>query len=557
MVVVITVFVSLILAAQTPATPRDAVPVREGTAVIRGRVVAADTAAPLRRALVTLFGPPSTPQGRPTRSMTTDGNGRFAFTGLVPGKYVLSAAPGQLRGRYVAANRDGRPTSEPNDPIELAEGQTIDANVALPRSGAITGRVVDEFGEPITGANLRAYRVRGTSFVQQGAGYSYTDDLGRFRLHGLEPGQYIVGAEARGSHRPEVQGTTEGFVLTYFPSTLVQRDASRVSVASAQDTGDLEIQLVRTRTFRVSGSVMDSKGQPVLRPELQLLPLARGSGWSGSVTVEPNGTFTFHDVIPGDYRLNVRPRWYGPADERPSGGEFAHVPVSVAADVENLAIVTQPGVSVAGEIVFAEGRPPNIPPGLRVSAQQADPTIPMFGGQQGAAIDANLGFTLRDLFGPQYIRVWGGARGYSLKAVLAGGTDISDTPFEFKPGHSQRLQVVLTTRTSTLEGTVTDDKGDPVNGATLFMIPEDKGSWKQLSIRFRATGTRKDGSFSIPGVLAGRYFVIAVPRSRMVYGQEANAEFFEPLTKEATTVVIAEDEKRLVDVRLTSGSTER
>ena len=81
--------------------------------------------------------------------------------------------------------------------IDLADGQRTTANFTLSRGSAITGRVSDEFGDPITGARVQVLR----SQVQQGrrrlvpaTGGAQTDDTGSFRVFGLAPGEYYVSA---------------------------------------------------------------------------------------------------------------------------------------------------------------------------------------------------------------------------------------------------------------------------------------------------------------------------------------------------------------------------
>ena len=52
--------------------------------------------------------------------------------------------------------------------------------------------------------------------------------------------------------------------------------------------------------------------------------------------------------------------------------------------------------------------------------------------------------------------------------------------------------------------------------------------------------------------MAGRYFVAAVPRER-VGALPAGPEFFERLSKEATSLEIGDDEQRQVDLKLLAG----
>src|SRR5262249_38290987 len=145
------VLLSTTVIAQAPPV-RDRVPAADGTASVRGRVVAADTGEPLRKARVSLGA--STPVT--VNAVTTDNEGRFVFTALPAAQYTDTARnPGYAPTRYGAR----RPTSAPI-PIEVSEGAAVDGiELRMPRGAAISGRILDEFGDPIDRVVVNAERL--------------------------------------------------------------------------------------------------------------------------------------------------------------------------------------------------------------------------------------------------------------------------------------------------------------------------------------------------------------------------------------------------------------
>ena len=111
-----------------------------------------ETGASLRRAVVTL----SADGMREGRSATTDEAGRFEFKELPAARYALAAS----KAGYVMMRYGQRRAFEAGSrTLELATGQSVtNVQFNLPRGGVITGRITDEFGEPIAGTTVKVLK---------------------------------------------------------------------------------------------------------------------------------------------------------------------------------------------------------------------------------------------------------------------------------------------------------------------------------------------------------------------------------------------------------------
>jgi len=590
-------------APRAPAQPpRDVVRRAEptgpaGTGVIRGRVVSADTGSPIRRAAVTLSQVPpaggrgrgGTPAalapgsrgsgpssqvsaamsmsiGRP-RQATADLQGAFAFTGLPAGSYRIVASSNQYAPQYLSMAYGGRRpsgpgSSDPGRPIQLAEGESFDkAIIALPRGAVITGRVTDENAEPIVRVHVSAlFFPQGSSRgLRMGPG-SQTDDLGQFRIYGLQPGEHVVVAEAVRSNYvapdapPETEEDKIGFVATYYPGTADEGSAQRVRARIGTETPGIEIRLAQSRLYRVSGSAVDSQGRPLLHVNGQLMrrTAAMAGGSSFGFTTDEQGRFQMRNVPSGSYRLIIRQT--GPYRPGPQidPGEMATLPLTIAgADVENVLVMTTPGATIAGQIVFEQGPPAAAPGSIRVIATPGNPDE-MSGLQwpQPAIMKPDQTFTMKGLMGELLIRAAG--PDVYVKSVTVGNEDITDSVREFKA--NERVTITLTTRVSTVEGHVTDDAGAAAAEAGILIFSEDKASWRFNSVRTRRAAVDPEGDFRVTGLMPGRYLVAAVPRGRLsVPASDADASFFEELSKEATPIVLGEDEQRRIELKVAAG----
>src|SRR5579862_6349617 len=107
---------------------------KPGNGSIEGHVFNSVNRAPVRKATVNL----TTSQNQIWLVAETNAEGRFQFTALPPGTYKLSATQSGFFDH--AARR----------PIALGQDEHVaDAEIRLPPQGVITGRIVDEDGDPV------------------------------------------------------------------------------------------------------------------------------------------------------------------------------------------------------------------------------------------------------------------------------------------------------------------------------------------------------------------------------------------------------------------------
>jgi carboxypeptidase family protein len=470
---------------------------------------------------------------------------------------------------YGGKRPNGYGLSDQGQPVQLGEGQSFDKVViSLPRGGVITGRVTDENGEPLTRVQVYSlfFPPGSSRGVRMGPG-SQTDDLGQFRIYGLQPGDHVVVAEGMRNTfvppnaPPETEEDKIGFITTYYPGTPDEGTAQRVRARAGTETPGIEIRLLQDRLYRVSGSVVDSQGQPLPHVNGQVMRRTPGmtGGSSYGFNTDEKGQFQMRNVASGNYRLIVRqtrPFAPGPGPQA-DPGEMASLPLTIAgADLDNVIVMTTPGVTITGQVVFEQGPPspiPGMPGPLRVMAMVGNPEE-MSGLQppQPAVVKPDLTFTMKGLLGELLLRA--SAPSQYLKSVTVGSQDITDKPREFKA--NDRITITLTSRVSTVEGNVSDAAGAPMTDAGIILFSEEKATWRYSSARTKRSPVDPYAHFRITGLMPGRYLIVAVPRDRFNVPNfgDANSALFEELSKVATALVIGEDEERKVDLKVVTGS---
>jgi len=428
------------------------------TANIQGTAVDSVTGQPVPRAHVSLNG-----EKRYDALSTADG--KFSMGSIAPGEYTPSAE----RVGYV---EDPHPSSFM---LQVDEKKT-DVTVKLVPTGAIIGRVLDSEGEPVEGAQV----------VAEGGNEALTDDKGRFRIGGLQPGRYRVRAKSSvvSGSPPEIRtdGSEEVYdALTYFPG--------RVRVAPSVEVNGIDIHLVRAPILSVSGRVT---GVAPGTERASVTARAVSGGDQREVRIRKDGTFKFWKLDPGKYFIFVRADGTG-SDDIGS----AAVPVQVAgSNIEGIELRLAHTADLPGRLEFDDDKAKQSP---QMLIRLSDPAT--IAASESAAVDANGAFVLKNV-APGVYHVDLTANGVYVKSLRYGSTIVDGSILDLSYGVAGGdLSILLSSAVDTISGTVKDDH--PA-GTRVALVPAD-GS------RTRFGAVKPDGSYSFEGLAPGSYKLVAMP----------------------------------------------
>ncbi|MEZ5316905.1 MAG: carboxypeptidase-like regulatory domain-containing protein [Vicinamibacterales bacterium] len=522
------------LTAQVPR-PGEATVEPTGTARLACRVSVSqdDHQVPVRRAAVTL----RTSTGGLFETFT-DTNGQFEFPNLPAGDHTVSV---EKAGFIVAG-----PDFERSVGIRVGEGEQRTVEIRMVRAAALEGRVSTPAGEPARGvvvsATLIGYGPTGPR--PEAIRSATTDDLGRYRIHTLPAGEFFLAAapdalEAAANSGRAADPMT-GFARTYFPGTTFVDQARRVSIGRGESQTGLDIVMATVPLASMNGRVLDAAGAPPERFAVRVQPVGGVSGDVRGFSAVGSNTFTYPGVPPGAYWLLAS---VVGADGR---FEFAAQPFDVAAPGRQpeVVVTTAPVPAIAG-VVVTDDPGAQLPRGLRVVAVETLYELPFRADLGERPDEGTVGrdgvFRLGGLFGPRLFRVERLPPGWALASVERDGADISDRAVAFGPGEpATPVRLVLTRRTATLAGLVTDAAGTPIASARVVVFPEDAARRHQASRFIATTRSLVTGEYVIEGVLPGRYLV-ATARGLATGAWEDPATLTRLATSAVPVVVAAGD----------------
>jgi hypothetical protein len=324
---------------------------------------------------------------------------------------------------------------------------------------------------------------------------------------------------------------------------------------------------------------------------LTLHPKSRELGaFTRSAFRQGDGTFTIPDVPPGEYILTAfaAPPVETTPRQPPANREGAWMPVTVAGDDVSVGIQTNTGAVLSGRVIREGPMPPPPPfPGA----------VPMSPPSPQAAMRVMVGTRLHVIgasapgFDPgksEYSEEDGtfritGARGPmmlmassdvgAVKSIRRGATDLLGAPLELRGTERiDDIEIVLTTDTGYLRGSVTRADGKPALNAWVLVFSEDGRRWSAPFVSVSRTmgavppaggavapggiptpGTRAfaraPGDFFVGRLLPGRYYVATMAGAESGWFPTPDADLLASLKPKAVTVTIVAGEVATVQIR--------
>jgi protocatechuate 3,4-dioxygenase beta subunit len=468
---------------------------------IEGQVLNALTGAPLAGARVIFSrqqlyqrnstnGVPSivTSNGQPPEgSVEADPQGRFSFREIEPGLIYFAA---ELRGFGMPTPPD-QPTAA-GERMIVGEGQRIGGAVIkmLPEV-VIAGKVTDEYGEAVDRAEVTLYRalyLRGVRQLMR-AGVAQTDDLGQYRIPGVAHGAYYVSVTRRAVVR-SVGGQPAGapvepgmgYGTTWFPNAPGLAGASALLVDGAQPPY-LTMVLRRAKVFRLRGTLLDAGGQPAARAVMSLMPRGLESNASAGEMTVADGAFEVSNVPAGSYVLLAR--------SASLPGPMALLPVEVRdANVDGLKLQLSAGREIRGTV--------------KSDAALASFLVGLYPQGLGSVWGRTNGgaFSIRGVLPAVYsVDASGLCPNCYVKSVRYGGKEVSEDAVDFS--EDGQLEIEVSTRGASLQGTAVDRQGKPVPRAAIVLAPAAGTG------AIRTGVTDQAGRFSFASLRPGAYRIFA------------------------------------------------
>jgi len=260
-------------------------------------------------------------------------DGSYSLAGVKPGTYYVHAIfPGYI-DPYSQFTDEDFASTDPAIRARLAHIPTVTvtgtdsarADLRLERGGAISGRILYDDGSPAVGWTLAVIKPKSVddpadaaaaamapALAMMGAGQpSKTDDLGRFRVAGLAPGEYALRASltATGvgiSAANMGDGGSGVSLVVYTGDTFDRAQAKAIKITAGDEQPGVDITIPARKLHNISGRVLAKDDGHTLNVGQVALTAKDNPAVHATAAIRDDGSFRFEDLVPNTtYTLTV------------------------------------------------------------------------------------------------------------------------------------------------------------------------------------------------------------------------------------------------------------
>lgn len=476
--------------AQQP-TPR--------TALFRvsGIVVSTTGASALARARVSIM---NAKNPKDVQSVLTADDGRFEFH-VGDGKFALRGAK---RG-FISA--DYNQHEQFSTAIVTGAGlNTENLVLKLPPSASLTGKVLDESGEPVRQARVTLWRDDHSAGVSRIVRFraEITDDRGAYEFIPLDSGSYLLSVSARpwyAVHPPLIvqEGMPPAAVdrsldvvypTTFYAGVTDADDATPIPIRGG-DHLEVELRLTPVPAIHVLFHVDQKPENGYEMPILQKRTFDGTEFQSGMDT---------QLVSPGVFQITTAPGKY---NVRMNGQEASRqlMEVDINQDRQELSSSSGEALSTISASVHVLGEQTPLPQLFVVVRDQQHRPVAFNELNPEGKVD------FADIAPGTYELEVGSPDGqFSVVRISSDGRDTPGHTLKVTAGSSLSLDLYLLGGSASVEG-FAKQGGQPVAGAMIVLVPKHPDANREL---FRRDQSDLDGSFTLQNVIPGTYTVTAI-----------------------------------------------
>ncbi|HEV7553714.1 MAG TPA: carboxypeptidase-like regulatory domain-containing protein [Candidatus Angelobacter sp.] len=468
-------------------------------------------------------------------SINTDEKGHFEFADVPAGAYYVRAAH---TGMVMKGSQPGNAQL-----IRLQGGQSQNLNLIMLPGSAITGRVLNEEGEPMQNVSVAAmryiYTIAGRQLME--AKRATSDDKGEYRLFSLKPGSYLLMADTTQASYEDGTGFSVGvgtqrragaprqdqkiYAPTYYQNESSAEQAARIVLKPGEEI-QANFALVRLAGHHISGKisgVVVSKSKDKAEQSRCFVMVRRpGSPFPvGFAVMGKDSTFDIGPIVPGKYTITAI-EGQGESEGRTSGSRDVVVDSS---DVTGVNISLHAGTASIHGMVRPEGDAKLdysklfvvlVPAGDTETSSEPTDVADSFSHASAyseVSKDGSIKFEVVEPSTKPYQVVvtarGSGVEDWFTSKTLFGGKDVLESGFKIGDAEQRALEVVVSNKGALIEGTVLDAEKKPFANAEVMALPTDPRLRKRYGLIQKTTADQL-GHFKIRGVRPGEYVVLSL-----------------------------------------------